>query len=157
MVSHRTAALLPLLGFMVACSSSSSSSSNDAGTSGDTRSTVTCANLETQLAPAGGTFMAGTWGDVPSTLQKLPSDGTLCGTIVLADGGEATAQEVVITTSLTGADLSTFYTPIFTSMSCTAQTALIAGGLDFTCPNSDVATVQPSGNEQYILFSFGSL
>src|SRR4029079_19509730 len=55
------------------------------------------------------TIVAGSWGDIPAELQKLPAGAQNCGTVE----GQAT-----IASPAFGKDLETFYAPLFAKVGC---------------------------------------
>ena len=169
MLHHRAfAASLPLLLALAACSSSNSggntngdaSTGTDSGSSGTgpTRKTVTCADIATAEA-ANGTYTAGSWGDVPTGLQTLPSGAILCGSTSKTLPGETKpSANTHITSTAWDQDIFSFYNPLVTKLGCTLKamdtsTDSIAtySRTSFTCTDGAFGTISATDETQYIV------
>jgi hypothetical protein len=81
----------------------------------------------------GGTYQAGSWGNIPAALQQVPPGATLCGTDIIGDGGGFEGQLTLIAGSLWDQQIYTFYSPLV---------AQIPGGCSLS---SDEVKTQGSG------------
>lgn len=98
------------------------------------------------------TIVAGSWGDIPAELQKLPAGAQNCGTIE----GQPT-----IVSPAWGKDLETFYAPLFAKVGCQPFTCEVeaAGSATRTKCKCKVGKtmgmiVTDTGNEAYTLSLF---
>jgi hypothetical protein len=164
-------AVLGLLAFTIAgsgCSSSSapvSTGGGDAGGSSTTgedaggRTVVTCAQVETLAKDGSLTWVAGSWGTVPTGLQSLPTGASLCGRQYSAegDGGVAGFDSVEVVSTLFGQPLLSFYAPLATSAGCTQEQSSVgpASTYVFSCPNQYVLSVVANPDETYYSVSYG--
>jgi hypothetical protein len=107
-----------LLSIVFACSSSSSGApaaapTGEGGTGAPQRLVQSCALIQAGATRAqGGTFDAGSWGDVPAALQQLPSGAALCGTLVTGSGTALGDQTTYIQTTLWDQGIFDFYAPL---------------------------------------------
>jgi hypothetical protein len=155
-----------------ACSSGSSSSPSGGGSSGasngassgsDTssaeaqRATASCSTvMSTIVTSQGGTTAPGSWGALPTALQRLPAGGTLCGAFynTADDGGQGASYGTAMLTDLWGQDLLNFYAPLAKSLGCTRDDATVAPDASFSCTNGAVLVVAPDVANDVILVAY---
>lgn len=81
------------------------------------RQKLTCAELVPRMEQTAKSLNVpvkttlGSWGKVPKQLQVLPPGGALCGSVDMMD-------QAVLTTSLAGEELESFYAPLFAKADC---------------------------------------
>lgn len=163
---HQRAFAASLLMTLAACSSSSTpgngSNTGDAstgggadtgtGSTGPTRKTVTCSDIAKDEALS-GTYTAGSWGDVPSSLQALPSGAALCGSTSIAGN-----LYTHIVSTAWDQDIFTFYNPIVTKLGCTLKPMDTNNGenttysrTSFSCTDGSSGTISASDETQYVM------
>jgi hypothetical protein len=170
----RSALVLLLCGFAMACSSSSSSTTTpdgggDGGTTigpgtGPDRQTLGCDAVgqhETTTLP-GTTWLAGSWGSIPSQLQKPPPGGALCGTDDDPSGGTSPVYTVV-TGTLWGQEIYDFYNPLVTSLGCTlapVTTETTSSGTmsyaTYHCTNGAAGNISANGVYNFLTLTYGT-
>jgi hypothetical protein len=100
-------------------------------------------------------IVAGSWGNVPPDLQKLPPGAQNCGTVE--------GQPTIVSPAF-GKDLETFYAPLFAKVGCepfTCEVETAGSAVRTKCKcKTDKAmgmVVTDTGNEAYSLslFTFG--
>ena len=101
------------------------------------------------------TIVAGSWGNIPPDLQKLPAGAQNCGTV---------ADQPTIMSPAFGKDLETFYAPLFAKIGCapfTCEVETMGSATQTKCKCKTGKTlgqvITDTGNEAYTLslFTFG--
>jgi hypothetical protein len=150
---------------LAACTASTSSGTSDGGAGGSSSgggSPMTCAQIEAAVTGSFGTFVSGSWGLIPPALQALPAGAELCGTTFLADGGQSTDAQTIVTMPLTSSALSAYYTPIFLGLGChsmATSSAEPAGSLAFAgCNANSLGGVYTNAlGQDWVFLSYGTL
>ncbi len=169
-MTPRTTAFAALFAFAglaaTGCSSSTNGGSSAPGDGGGVasnedggRAVVTCAHLQTLATGGGLTWQSGSWGEVPSSFQSLPTGATLCGREYQAgaDGGSVGFDYVTILTPLEGSGLLQFYAPLATAAGCTQEQAGGVGPANtyvFSCANGYVFSVVANAADAYISLGY---
>jgi hypothetical protein len=98
------------------------------------------------------TIVAGSWGNIPPDLQKLPAGAQNCGTVE--------GQPTIVSAAF-GKDLETFYAPLFEKVSCAPFKCEVETQGSYTrtsckCKTGKVTgmVVTDTGNEAYTLSLF---
>jgi hypothetical protein len=118
------------------CSSSSSPAgglSDAANPGGDTRASFTC----TQASSGAQSFQAGSWGNIPADLQRVPPGGTFCGFETTLGYSSA-----LLLTSESGPQIVDFYQPMLAKLGCTTSPGL-GGGTLFECSGNRSGSFHP--------------
>ena len=161
MLYHR--ALFASLLMLAACSSTNSSGTGtgtDSGTTptnnGPKRTTVTCDDVATAEAQ-NGTYAKGNWGDIPASLQALPSGATFCGTTSTVLGGD-TVKVTHIVSTVWDQEIFDFYNPSVTKLGCTLQamstsssSSVVYSRTSFTCTSGALGTIAATQDTEYQL------
>jgi hypothetical protein len=99
------------------------------------------------------TIVAGSWGDLPAELQKLPAGAQNCGTVE--------GQPTIVSPAF-GKDLETFYAPLFEKVGCApfkceVETQGSATRTACKCKSGKLMGMifTDTGNEAYTLSLFG--
>ena len=89
---------------------------------------------------------AGSWGDLPEPLRKLPPGAELCG--VGSDG------QVIITSPAFGKELESHYAPLFEKVGCTPLKCTLTSITNCTCagpPGAVGVVLTDTGAQSYAL------
>jgi hypothetical protein len=138
-------------------SGSSSSGSSASGSSGPSRTSTTCPTvLGNLVASQGGSSQPGSWGDLPSALQQIPTGGSLCGALYNAtpDGGVGESYGTSLLTTLYGKPLFDFYSPLVTTLGCTLGQPDSGSLMTFNCTGGGFGTIAPDQVVQAVLVTY---
>jgi hypothetical protein len=110
-------------------------------------------HLRDNVFPDPVTLKYGDWGAIPPTLQKLPADGSLCGSVV----GDAGSAGTVILTHMSPHDAYNFYAPLIEAAGCSPASDPNVGALfTFLCSDATPAVIDASDpNHSYVVLGFG--